>query len=201
MPFYWYVLHTKANAEYRVARYLDQQGIETFLPVVRAARPRPGYTTVPLFPSYLFAHLDLDCTDVTIILWTPGLRRIVAFDNRLATVPDTVIQYIRQRVEEIDSYGGLPTHDFKPGERVLIRSGPLAGLEGIFEGPLGPAERVRVLIEFLGRLTTATVPVECLEHVARNLYVPRRKLPRRTRGKGRRIRSAQTKPLDYQVAK
>lgn len=190
MPLCWYVLHTKANAEYCVARHLTQQGVEVFLPTVRTTRPRPGYTTVPLFPSYLFAHLNLDYMDVRIILWTPGLRRIVAFDNRPAVVPDTVIEYIRHRVEEIDAYGGLPTHDFKPGDRVFICSGPLAGLEGIFEGPLGPAERVRVLIEFLGRLTTASIPVECLERLSGNVHGVRRKRPRRTRGKGRRIRTA-----------
>ncbi len=186
----WYVLHTKANAEYRVARHLDRRGIETFLPLVRAVRPRPGYSTVPLFPSYLFARVDLEQVELASILWTPGLRRIVSFNNRLATVPDDVIEHIRRRVEEINEYGGLPTHDFKPGERVLICSGPLAGLEAVFQGPMGPAERVRVLVEFLGRITKATVPVDALAHLPEGSAPVRRKLPRRTRGKGRRIRSA-----------
>ncbi len=190
MGLAWYVLHTKANAEYRVARLLAQRGIETFLPTVRAVRPRPGYTTVPLFPSYLFARLDLECIELSAILWTPGLRTIVTFNHQPAVVPDDVIAFIRQRVDEINSVGGLPSHPFKPGDRVRIRSGPLAGLEGIFEGPTGPAERVRILIEFLGRMNTATVPVDILERVADMVACMKPKRRRRTRGKGRRIRYA-----------
>lgn len=190
MGYSWYVLHTKANAEYRVARLLAQRRIETFLPTVRAVRPRPGYTTVPLFPSYLFARLDLEVVELSSILWTPGLRTIVTFNYRPAVVPDEVILFIRRRVDEINAVGGMPSHPFKPGDRVRIRSGPLAGLEGIFEGPTGPAERVRILIEFLGRMSTATVPVDFLERVADVVQTSKPKRRRRTRGKGRRIRYA-----------
>jgi len=38
-------------------------------------------------------------------------------------------------------------------------------LHAIFEGPMGPAERVRVLIEFLGQANRAEVPAADLERV------------------------------------
>jgi hypothetical protein len=49
-----------------------------------------------------------------------------------------------------------------------------------------PAERVRVLLEFLGQEQEALVPVEDLEPAGGHT-MPKR--PRRTRGKGRPIRT------------
>ncbi len=190
----WYVLYTKPNAEYMAARALMQQGFETFLPVVKTPQPRRGYETVPLFPSYVFIYVDLNRALIRRIHESPGVRTIVKFDNKPAQVPEAIIAYIRQRVEEINGRGGLPNHNFQPGDRVYIRSGPLAGLEAIFTGPLGPAERVQVLIYILGALNRAEVPVECLEPLAGpgGMALPpvKRRLPRRTRGRGRRIRNA-----------
>jgi len=195
MALAWYVLYTKPNAEYRLARHLEERGIPVFFPTLRSPRPRRGHTSVPLFPSYLFFQVDMDTFDMRALRWAPGLRYIVKFDNKPAAVPNGVIEYLRRKVEEINAAGGLPTHSFKPGDRVIIRSGPMAGLQAIFTGPMKPAERVNVLLEFLGRLTRAQVPVEYLEladedEIARILYEtpPRRKRRRRTRGKGRVIR-------------
>ena len=78
---------------------------------------------------------------------------------------------------------GMHAVRFRPGERVRVTEGPLAGLEAVFQGP-GPAERVRILIRFLGQANRAVVSEEALEKV-----VERQHPPRRTRGKGRAIRS------------
>jgi len=196
MALHWYVLHTKANAEYQVAKILEERGLEVFLPAVRSVRPRRGHETVPFFPSYLFVHVDFTQVGLSAVQWTPGLRRIVAFDDTPARVPEQAVEYIRRKVMEINGVGGLPGHNFKPGDRVVIRSGPLAGLHAVFEGPMKPAERVQVLIEFLGQVNRARVPVEILDRLPKTVetyhHEARGKLrrPRRTRGRGRRIRSA-----------
>jgi len=189
----WYVLYTKPNAEYAASRFLTQKGYQTYLPEVKTSHPRRGYDTVPLFPSYLFARFDWTRLVVQDIYQTPGVRTIVTFNHRPAVVPDEVIVYIQQRVEAINAVGGLPNHNFQPGDVVYIRSGPLAGLEAIFEGPMGPRERVWVLVHILGALNRAEVPVEVLEPAqgaAIAVGKGKRKLPRRTRGRGRRIRNA-----------
>lgn len=194
MPQRWHVLYTKPNAEYVVADHLERQGIPVFLPTVRSVRPRRGYQTVPLFPSYVFFQADMDTFDMSVLHLTPGFRYIVKFDDRPATLPHSVIEFIRRKVAEINGQGGVPTHDFKPGDKLIIRSGPMAGLLAVFEGPMGPAERVQVLVEFLGRLTRAEIPVEQLEKTdpaeIAHLFerMKPRKRRRRTRGKGRRIR-------------
>jgi len=120
------------------------------------------------------------------VAWTPGLRRVVAFGNRPAVVPDEAIEMIRERVAEIQAQGGLPTHGCKPGEEVRFKARQLEGLHGIFQEPMAATERVQALIRFLGRVNRADVGVADLERVPEIKREGKR--PRRTRGRGRRIR-------------
>ena len=194
----WYALHVKPNAEYLVAEILARHPVETYLPTLKSLHPRPGRTTQPYFPSYLFARIYFDVTSYRAIAWTPGIRGIVTVERRPAIVGDEVIEAIRERVDLIWAEGGLPTHPFQPGDRVRIRSGALQGLMGIFEGPTTPAKRVHILLNFLGWARPAEVPVQELELAAPDDIDPldlieiareheETRLRRGTRGKGRQI--------------
>lgn len=185
MAEHWYALYTKPHAERQVAQILGERGIEVFLPTVKQFRRRQWLES-PFFPCYLFARIDFDEMGYSAVAWTPGLRRVIAFEGRPAVVPEEAIEMIRQRMAELEAQGGLPAHGFKPGDEVRFKDGPLQGLHAVFEGPMGPAERVRVLIRFLGQVNRAEVPVADLERVPR--VEGKRKRPRRTRGRGRRIR-------------
>lgn len=177
----WYAVYTKPNAEYRVASLLAQKGLEIFLPEIFSWRPRRGHRTEPLFPSYVFVRADWSTVPRTVVEWTPGVRRLVAFDGRPAVVPDSAIALIRRRLQE-----GIWTRaPFRPGERVRIVEGPLQGFEAIFEGPMTPSARVRVLLEFLGAVHRATVPITALAPAS---PTARPRPPRRTRGRKRWIR-------------
>jgi transcriptional antiterminator RfaH len=180
----WYVVHTKARQELLSAGLLEQRlAVTVLLPQVRQ-RSRGQMRAAPLFPGYLFVELDLDQTEASAINNTPGVIRLVAFGGAPKPVPARVIEALQARLAEIDAQGGLPQHPFKEGDRVRLKDGPLAGLEAVFVGPMRPAERVRVLLEFLGQEQEALVPVEDLETAGG----PARR-PRRTRGKGRVIRT------------
>ena len=202
---YWYALHVKPNAEYLVAEILESRSIETYLPTLKSLHPRPGHTTTPYFPSYLFARIDFEVTGYAAIAWTPGIRGVVAIERRPAILEDEVIQAIRERVDQIWAVGGLPTHTFQPGDRVRIRAGALQGLMGVFEGPTTPTQRVRILLNFLGRARPAEVPVDGLELAAPDdmdpldlIEIAREReqahLRRGTRGKGRKVRYQEEAP-------
>jgi transcriptional antiterminator RfaH len=182
---HWYALYTKPHAETQVAAVLDGRGIEVYLPMVRR-RSRGTWRELPFFPSYLFARFSLEDGGYSAVEWTPGLRRVVTLGDRPAAVPDEAVDLIRTRLEQISAAGGLPAHGFRPGDEVRFTSGPLEGLHAVFEGPMTPAERVQVLIDFLGQTNRAEVPVAGLEKV-RESDIPRRR-PRRSRGRGRPIR-------------
>ncbi|MDQ7029102.1 MAG: transcription termination/antitermination NusG family protein [Ardenticatenia bacterium] len=186
----WYTVHTKPNAEYRVARLLQEKGIEVFFPEIRSWRPRRGYLTEPLFPGYLFVRADWSDVPLTVVVWTPGVHRVVGFGGQPAVVPDETIGAIRERLEELEAQGGLRPYRLQPGERVRFVAGPFQGLEAVFDGYLRASDRVRVLLEFLGQVHQADVPVTHVTPIANTPPCASRP-PRRTRGKGRWIRGRQ----------
>jgi transcriptional antiterminator RfaH len=180
----WYVVHAKAQQELLAAGLLEQRHAATvLLPQVRQ-RSRGQIRTAPLFPGYLFVELDLEQVEASAVNNTPGVIRLVAFGGLPKPVPPRTMAALQARLAEIDAQGGLPQHPFKEGDRVRLTGGPLAGLEAVFVGPMRPAERVRVLLEFLGQEQEALVPVEDLEAAGGPA-----KRPRRTRGQGRPIRA------------
>lgn len=185
MGLHWYALYTRPHRELQVAHLLFTKGVEVFLPMVPTRHRRFGKVDRPFFPCYLFARFDLDVSGLSLVQWTPGLRRVVAFSDRPVVIPDEVITRLQERVQAVQAAGGLPSHQFQPGDRVLLVNGPLQGLEAVFQGPMRPSERVRVLVEFLGRLAEVEVPLESVERV---LAEARARPPRRTRGQGRLIR-------------
>ncbi len=151
---HWYALYTKPKKERQVEALLREQGIETYLPTVRRkVRRRDRPDRVVYFPCYVFALLDFAVTPRSSIAWMPGIRRIVSFGEQPAIVADEIVGFIRQRLEdcEIVGYARL-----KQGDRVRITSGPLRDLEAVFERPLSAADRVRILLNVVGRMT----PVE-----------------------------------------
>ena len=184
----WHVLYTKPHAEYQVATTLQERGIQIYLPEIHSPKVRQGRKREPFFPCYLFTRLDFKVAGLSGVQWTPGLRRIVTFDNQPVPVPDEVINLIVCKLGEIEAAGGWPIHSFKPGDTVRITDGPLQGLLAIFEGPTTPGQRVRVLLTILGHASRAQVCVTNLEKVSPGLEVPGPERTRRTRGRGRRVK-------------
>jgi transcriptional antiterminator RfaH len=148
---HWYALYTKPKKEFQVVETLQAQGIEAFLPTVkRKVRRRDRPHRKVYFPCYLFARIDFRQVPRSSIAWMPGIRHIVSFGDQPAIVADEIVALIRRRLdgaEEI-AYG-----NFRPGDRVRILSGPLRDLEAVFDQPLSSADRVRVLLDVMGRMT------------------------------------------------
>ena len=184
----WYTLYTKPNAEYQVAAALRGRGIQTYLPEVDSRKGGQGREKEPFFPCYLFVRLDFKVAGSSGVQWTPGLRRIVSFDDQPASMPDEMINLIQRKLGEIEDAGGWPAHSFKPGDTVRITDGPLQGVLAIFEGPTTPARRVRVLLTMLGHASRAQVYVTNLEKASPGVEMLLPKQLRRTRGRGRRIK-------------
>lgn len=151
---HWYALYTKPRKERQVETTLRGQGIETYLPTVqRKVRRRDRPDRMIYFPCYLFARMDLSVLPRSTIDWMPGIRRIVGIGDHPAVVADEIVDMIRGRLDTVEhtDYGHL-----KHGDRVRIVSGPLRDLEALFDKPMSAANRVRVLLDVVGRMT----PVE-----------------------------------------
>ena len=79
----------------------------------------------------------------------PGMGGLVSFGGEPAYVPDSLMQAIRLRVDQVNAAGGEQLDGLKQGETVLIQDGPFAGHEAIFDTCISGNERVRVLLKLL----------------------------------------------------
>ncbi|MBI1877470.1 MAG: hypothetical protein HYR94_04445 [Chloroflexi bacterium] len=185
---WWYVLHTKPNTEYQVATALQQRGLEIYLPEIENPKTPQAHKSKPFFPCYLFLKVDFEIVGLSHVQWTPGLRRVLTFDDQPVPVSNKVIDLIQRRLGEIKANGGWPAHTFKPGDTVRITDGPFQDMLAIFEGPTTPSQRVQVLLNMLGHASRVQVDVATLEKAPMAAEAPIPKRPRRTRGQGRYIK-------------
>lgn len=164
---------------------LEQQlELAVYLPLVRS-RVAGDAQLLPLFPRYVFAHIDLRRLAPWHLQAHPGVIKVVGNGDEPIPVPATVIEALRQRVDQFNRQP-LTRPVFQPGERVRLVAGPLAGLEAVFTEALQSGERSQVLLEFLGRQRRVTLATGALVATSDG----RDERPRRgTRGKRRTIKS------------
>lgn len=143
----WYVVQTKPQSEPLVEAKLAARSIEAFLPRIENPHRHGVVRIEPLFPCYLFVHIDRRPAALSAVRWTPGVRRILSTGDEPAPLDDQVIGTIRSRLGDQGFIRlRLP---FGPGDRVRITEGPMAGLSGILERFTSRAKRVRVLLDLL----------------------------------------------------
>jgi transcriptional antiterminator RfaH len=162
----------------------ERLDLDTYYPEV-IVRRRGKVQRGAFFPSYLFVAGDFQRVPLSAIDCTPGVVRVVRFQDEPRAVADEVLHQLRVRIDAINAAGGLPIHQFHAGDPVRITSGPLQGLEGVFDGSLSANERVTVLLCFLGGERRVVVDVEAVEPNHNSLASITEKRPRRSRGIGR----------------
>jgi transcriptional antiterminator RfaH len=156
----WYCARTQSKREHIAAHWLKaRHGIESYLPRIRYRRVEARgavWTTEALFPNYLFVRFDLAraCQQVQCV---PGVTELVRFGSQYPPIPGEVIEGLRARLGAQDVY--VIEEQLAPGDAVRIFEGPFVGLEGIVTRVLPAGERVRVLLELLGRQTSVELPV------------------------------------------
>jgi transcription elongation factor/antiterminator RfaH len=161
------VIQTKPTAEEDVKKHLDNAGFETFFPKIRQAvrGHRRGITRARgLFPSYVFAHMDLrDLNMHHMIRYTRGVRRILGDGQTPISVPDELIAIIKERTSDdgIIEQGLI----MKKGDSVRIRTGAFKDLVGILEKPVSAAGRVKVLLQIMHHKVKCDLCAEEIEKI------------------------------------
>jgi transcriptional antiterminator RfaH len=157
---HWHVVFTRPRQERQALMQLQRQGYEAWLPLVPVptGKRRAGPAQMPLFPRYLFVHVDSAVENTAPIRSTIGCCGLVRFGQELAALPGQIVENLRRRCEDSVS---LPAMDWRRGDCLKIKSGPFAGLEAIFQARTGQ-ERVAVLLTWLGMPRQAQVPAELL---------------------------------------
>jgi transcriptional antiterminator RfaH len=177
----WYVVHCRPLKEAQAATNLRERlGVSVYQPqVIKRVRGRTQLT--PIFPRYLFVQADLRHVQLSSINSTPGVIRLLDFGAGPVPLTDRMINSIREIVESLNMRGGLPTHQFSPGETVLLKGRPWHGLEAVFVGSMTSRARVVVLLEFLGRMNKVEIDIDIVEKAPVDRVGPP-SLPTRVRG-------------------
>jgi transcription antitermination factor NusG len=138
----WYAVYTCARHEKCVAEQMGRREIRAFLPVYRSVRrwkDRRKEVEMALFPSYVFVRVALQ--ERPRVLEIPGVVSIVGAGGKPAPLADHEIEPFLQGIKGCLK---MEPHPFlRVGRRVRLRSGPMAGLEGIL---LRRKDDVRLII-------------------------------------------------------
>jgi transcriptional antiterminator RfaH len=108
-----------------------------------------------MFSRYLFIRLDTEQTNWSPIRSTMGVSRLVSFGNRPAAVADELIQALQTLPQR------APERLFQLGQSIKIVSGPLKGIEGIFQQADGE-HRAMVLIDLMNKQHRVTTLMQDL---------------------------------------
>ncbi|HEV7397291.1 MAG TPA: transcription termination/antitermination NusG family protein [Pyrinomonadaceae bacterium] len=153
----WYVIKTQPKQETRAECNVRAWGINTFHPKIseRSANPFTGlmsYVIKPLFSRYIFAKFDVNST-YRRMCFTRGVHSVVNFGNGPVSVADEIIKLIQSRVGE-DGLVKLD-NELSQGDLVMIDSGPLRDMVGVFQHDIKGTDRVAILltaISYQGRV-------------------------------------------------
>src|SRR5579864_6032699 len=127
-PEKWYAAYTMPRHEKLVANQLTLRAVETYLPLYRAIHNwngRKAEVDLPLFPGYVFVKMPI--THRVRVLEQPGVVRLVGSSGKAISLPDHEIEHLRCSLAFCKAE---PYPFLAPGQRVTIKSGPMAGLEG-----------------------------------------------------------------------
>ena len=159
----WYCVHTKPKCEHLAAAVLGTlPDVEPYCPRIRFQRNTQRgkvWFVEALFPSYLFARFDLG-QNYRAVKHAQNVLRIIEFGGQAIAIPDRHIDEIRLEMD------GQEVREVKPalkvGDAVELTEGPMRGFKGIIERFAAGEDRVRILLEFLGRQSFVEVDTSVL---------------------------------------
>jgi transcription termination/antitermination protein NusG len=126
----WYAAYTYPRCENKVLDQLLLREIESFLPCYCVTHKWRNGCKVdlqsPLFPGYLFVRIQLH--DRLRVLQVPNLAYLVGSGGTPAALAAEEIEALRTA---LSAFKAEPHPFLRVGDRVRIKSGCLAGTEGI----------------------------------------------------------------------
>ena len=157
----WYAVYTRSRHEKAVENSLAAKRFEVFLPlheVLSQWKDRKRWVRKPLFPGYLFVRTPPD--RLGFVWMEDGVVHVVSDGQGPVPVPEEQLEPVRQLIDR--SVPVDPWPYMQQGDRVLVKAGPLIGLEGFFVRRKNQAKLV-VSIHMLGRSVATEVAAGDIE--------------------------------------
>ena len=126
----WYPVYTHPRAEKKACQALINKGVEAYLPLHKQLKQwsdRKKWVEEPFIKSYLFVRIKEH--EQSEVLMTKGIARFIYFSGKIASMPDRQIAELKLLMAspfELE----ITEEDLQPGEKIMIKAGPLKGLTG-----------------------------------------------------------------------
>lgn len=172
----WYCVRTQTKREHLAAEFLKGlEGVEVFCPRIKyrkATRRGKVWWVEPLFPGYVLARFSIE-NDERSVVFCQGVRGLVRFGSDVPAIPDSFVRSLREEIrarslEDDDLLSVSPV--IRIGDEVEIAHGPLQGMRGEIVKVAPAAERVKVLLDFLGQQQAVDIDLF-------SIILPRRPVP------------------------
>jgi transcription antitermination factor NusG len=166
----WFCARTHQKREHIAAAQLSQiEGLEVFNPqlkIERRTKRGPMLFIESLFSNYIFARAGLEKA-LDRVRFTPSIKAVVQFGERVATIPDAAIEELRKTLAEYSDCVFVDTPC--EGEEAEVSNGPFQGEKGRIVRILPARERVEILLEIMGRPLSAEFHLSSIVFKHRNL--------------------------------
>ncbi len=148
----WYCFTTQPKREHIAAANIRARtGLQAFCPRISyRKKTRRGIVRFvePLFPNYIFVYCEIQ-QHLRHLMSMQGVKSVVKYGERIPSLAPAFIQELDQYFEE--EIKEIPDPELQPGEPVVLTEGPFADLHAIVESYTPAKDRIRVMLDFLGR--------------------------------------------------
>lgn len=146
---YWFAVYTKPRWEKKVAKLLDEQGIENYCPlnkVIKQWSDRKKVVLEPLFKSYVFVRIaDEEKWELKKI---NGILNFVYWLGKPARIKDEEIAVIKKFLNEFSEVHIEEQNQLKLNSTVRVKQGVMMNYKGILIELSG--KKAKVKIESMG---------------------------------------------------
>lgn len=184
----WYVIHTYSGMENRVKQNLDNRvktlGMEDYIyeavvPTEEVIETRNGArkaVTRTVLPGYVLVRMELTDASWAAVRHTPSVTGFVAHANApvplsLAEVEKMLAPAALARAAAASTGGTrrsskkIEIADFNVGDSVMVTSGPFAGVHATITEINANSQRLKALVEILGRETPVDLTLSQIQKV------------------------------------
>ncbi|AMR31840.1 antitermination protein NusG [Mucilaginibacter sp. PAMC 26640] len=126
----WYPVCTLPRAEKKAYANLTSKGIEAYLPLQKRLKQwsdRKKWVEEPLIKSYIFVRIADN--EQAGVLMTNGIARFIYFSGRITSMPNRQIEDLKLLMASALDLE-ITEENLQPGEKIVIKAGPLKGLTG-----------------------------------------------------------------------
>lgn len=165
MKLNWYALHTKSRAEKQVNERLQQQGYESFLPLITTVRQwsdRKKKVVVPLISSYVF--MQGTSKDLLAVVKVQGVVAVLKHLGKPAIVQEVEINNLKILTKNSERTKRVDAFKLVNFTSVEVIAGPFIGLKGSYIETSGK-HKVVVQVDVLNSFTEVTLPFEHIKEV------------------------------------